>query len=230
MSSLNTFKVLALRENILEVEVAIDHPDEHHINGSANFALQIILEFYEDSLEFYEDSKLKHIDNNHGQGSCPFNQGGADALKPENKPILDDLLQKMRGRKIEVNETEYNEVSKTDQYKYKGQKLAAIGRHDGCYTFYLEPEHDAFCKEADYHIMLVEVMSVKDFPHWFDRVETWLEYGKLSDFDEEAYDEHQNDPAPSYVLRITVNPESSFLLSHIAPGCYRDSAAYDFTH
>ena len=46
MSSLVSFLILSKKDNIFDVEVEIVHPDEHNINDTPNFALQIILELY----------------------------------------------------------------------------------------------------------------------------------------------------------------------------------------
>ncbi|MCU0438054.1 MAG: hypothetical protein MUC49_09055 [Raineya sp.] len=224
MSSLVSFNILSKKANILDVEVQIVHPDEHHINDSPNFALQIIL-------ELYENMQLGYI-YNAKWSSYPFDKEKAiQLLHPDYKKEMDELLEKMRWKKIPITEDEYNQLEKEGVFEYNGQKLSSRGMENGQYYVSLETEYDEFCKEADKHIEKVEVLQVKNFPHWFDRVETWLEYGVISwGFEDNVYDKHQNEPNPTYFLRITINPESTFLLHHVQEKCYWESAAYNFLY
>jgi hypothetical protein len=220
MSSLNSFRILSKKDNIIKVEVCMVHPDEHYINDSTNFALQIIVELYE---------RIKSEYFNISHFSLSIEETKASVL-PENKLFLDELLVKMRWREIPISEEEYETRQKNNDYTYKGQKTAGMGFSDGKYCIYLETEYDDFCREADKHIELVEVLSVCDFPHWFDRLETWLETGNGTGygFDEEIYNKYEDKPYPSYILQITLNPKSVFLLPHIQEGSSWDSAAYNF--
>ena len=53
MSSLNSFTIIEKGNNFVDVQVKIVHPDEHLVQSSANFALQIILELYENIQKGY---------------------------------------------------------------------------------------------------------------------------------------------------------------------------------
>jgi hypothetical protein len=224
MSSLISFNILSKKANILDVKVQIVHPDEHHINHSPNFALQIIM-------ELYENMQLGYIYNDEWS-SYPFDKDGAkQLLLTEYKKEMDELLEKMRWRKITITEDEYNQMEKDGSFEYEGQKLSSRGMENGQYYVSLETEYDKFCEEADKHIEKVEVLKVENFPHWFDRVETWLKYGVVSwGFDDEVYNQHLNEPNPTYYLRITINPKSDFLLYHVQEKCYWESAAYNFLY
>ncbi|KOY86283.1 hypothetical protein AD998_09105 [bacterium 336/3] len=114
-----------------------------------------------------------------------------------------------------------------EAYKPLLENLLTLMRFDNPHH---EPEYIAFCKQADTHIKLVEVLSVDDFPHWIDRFETWLKYQKQPyHLTEQEYAESpESVETPSYQLQITVNPESTFLLNHIVEGCKWESAAYNF--
>ena len=223
MSSLNSYRILSKKDNIICVEIEMVHPDVNYINDSANFALQIIL-------ELYREINLNAIYNTN-YSSYPFTQEQGNAMIfPENKPKLDDLLLKMMWRKIVISEEEYNELQKND-YTYQGEKLSSSGFSDGIYHVNLITEYYAFCEQADIHIQKVEVMSVANLPRWFDRLETWLEYGQISrGFDDEILDleTEKNNLNPSYILQITINPESSFLLPHLQEGSFWESAGYNF--
>ncbi|KOY85112.1 hypothetical protein AD998_02150 [bacterium 336/3] len=224
MSSLISFNILSKKANVLDVEVQIVHPDEHHINDSPNFALQIIMELYENMV-------LGHVYNSNWS-SYPFDEEKAKQLLDTNyKKEMDELLEKMRWRKIPITEEEYDQMEKDGSFEYKGQKLSSRGMENGEYYVSLETEYDEFCREAEKHIEKVEVLQVKDFPHWFDRVETWLEYEKISwGFDDETYDKHQDEPNPTYHLRIIANPKSVFLLHHVQEKCYWESATFNFLY
>jgi len=224
MSSLISFRIISKKENYLDVEVQIVHPDEHHINDSANFALQIIL-------ELYETIRQERIYNS-GWSHYPFDAATAKTLvNPEYQAELDELLEKMRWRKIPITEQEHDEIQKSGKFEYQGQKLSSIGMENNIYYASLETEYDAFCQEADRHIEKVEVLRVQDFPHWFDRLETWLKYDQISwGFEDDVYEKHQDELNPAYHLRITVAPESLFLLHYVQEDCFWESAAYDFLY
>ncbi|TAE73608.1 MAG: hypothetical protein EAZ85_06605 [Bacteroidetes bacterium] len=186
MSALNSFRILSKKDNVIVVEVCLIHPDEHHINDSYNFALQILV-------ELYEFVKLDYL---HSIAYSPLAKDAHEKLLlEENKPLLEHLLALMRGN----NQTH-------------------------------QPQFDAFCEQADTHIMLVEVLCVDDFPHWADRFETWLKYQKPAHHltNEEFAENPESKERPSYHLQITVNPASDFLLNHVVEGCKWDSAAYNF--
>lgn len=224
MSSLNSYHILSKKDNVITVEVNIIHPDEHFIHDTSNVALQIIL-------ELYEKIKLAYIYNSSGYQYFPFSQEKGNSLVlPENVPILDELLLKMRWREIPISQEEYETRQKNNDYTYNGQQTSGMGMSNGQYHIFLETEHHAFCEEADKHIELVEVLKTQNFPHWFDSMEIWLETGIANNygFDDATYDKYQNSPHPAYTLRISVNPQSIFLLHHVEVGSHWESAGYNF--
>lgn len=222
MSSLNSFKILSYQNALLEVEVKMIHPDEHHINDSTNFALQIIL-------ELYEKIRNEHIYNSNWQ-QFPFSkEEGLNLFNSLSKEELNGLLKVMRWEEEEIDEATYNTILETSNFILNGKTFTNFGMQDGIYKVYYETDYDAFCELADYYIEQVEVMSVSHFPHWNARLETYLEYGKLGyGFDNEVYDRFENEPAPAYVLRISVNPEKASLFSYLQPNCYWESAAFNY--
>ncbi len=87
MSALNSFRILSKKDNIVIVEVCLIHPDEHHINNSYNFALQILV-------ELYEFVKLGYL---HSFAHSPLSKEAHEKLLlEENKPLLENLLALMR--------------------------------------------------------------------------------------------------------------------------------------
>ena len=224
MSSLNAFNILKIGEDFIEVKVTMVHPDEHHINDSANFALQIIL-------EQFENIKNQSIYNS-GWSFYPLNQEQANKLIEHDKRLLlDELLLKMRWRKVPMTDSEYNNLVAQNNFVFNGQKLSSIGSENGEFYGLLETEYDAFCEEADNRIISVEVLSTENFPFWFDSLEAWLEYGHISwGFDDETYDKYQNTPDPSYLLKIRIAENSLFLLKHLIEGSFWESASYNFNN
>jgi len=222
MSALNSFKILAVNANQFDVEVTMIHPDERAMITSANFALQIIL-------ELYEKIKLGYIYNDASWQSFPFTQDeAADLIKPEFVPILDELLTCMRWKEIDVTEEDYNRINVSGVYEYKGHKLSGTGMTNGRYYVSLETEFDTFCEKADTKIELVENISIANYPHWYDSIDVAMKHGNIYEITDDLRKTYENVPNPTYVLRITVNPDYLFLLNHLVPGCYWDSAAYDF--
>lgn len=222
MSALNSFKILSVKNNQVDVEVTMIHPDERSMNTSANFALQIIL-------ELYEKIKLGHIYNDAAWQYFPYTQDEASALiKPEFVSKLDEILTAMRWKEIDVTEEDYNYINVSGIYEYKGQKLSGTGMTNGRYYVSLETEFDTFCEKADRKIELVEELSIANYPHWYDSIDAAIKYGNGFEITDALHKEYSHVPNPSYVLRITVNPDFQFLLNHVAPGCFWDSAAYDF--
>jgi len=224
MSSLNSFTIIEKGSNFLDVKVQIVHPDEHLVQTSANFALQIILELYENIQKGYI--------YNSDWSFYPFSEEDSLALIDKKyEAELDELVQKMRWRQIPISKKEHDQISKSGEFVYQGQKLSSIGMENGKYNAALETEYDAFCQEADDKIQLVELLSVKNYPHWFDRLECWLNHEHLSyGFDDEVYDLYEEEPNPEYLLRIHLPEHALFLLNHIVVGCFWESAAYNFEY
>lgn len=224
MSALNSFNILSYQNAVLEVEVKMIHPDESHINDSTSFALQIIL-------ELYEKIRNEYIYNSNWQ-QFPFSkEEGLNLINTLPIEELNALLKVMRWEEEEIDEATYNTILKTCNFIHNGRTFTNFGIQDGIYKVYYETDYDAFCELADNYIEQVEVMSVSHFPHWNDRLETYLEYGKLSyGFDNEVYDRFENEPAPAYILRISVDPEKASLFSYLQPNCYWESAAFNYAH
>jgi hypothetical protein len=224
MSSLNSFTILEKGNDFVDIKVSIIHPDEHLVQSSANFALQIILELYENIQKGYI--------YNSNWSFYPFSEAESLALIDKNyENELDELVQKMRWRQIPISKKEHDQISASGEFVYKGQKLSSLGMENGAYYAALETEYDAFCQEADKKIRLVEVLGVKNYPHWFDRLECWLEHENLSyGFDDEVYDLHEDEADPEYLLRIHVAEDAAFLLNHIVAGCFWESAAFNYNY
>ncbi len=224
MSSLNSFTIIEKGNDFVDVQAKIVHPDEHLIQSTTNFALQIILELYENIQKGYI--------YNSNWSFYPFSEAESLALIDKNyEAALDELVQKMRWRQIPISQKEHDQISASGEFVYKGQKLSSLGMENGAYYAALETEYDAFCQEADEKIRLVEVLSVKNYPHWFDRLECWLEHEILSyGFEDEVYDLHEDEANPEYILRIHVTEDAAFLLNHIVVGCFWESAAFNYNY
>lgn len=221
-SYLNAFKILSYNSNILEVEVTILQ-NEQNIAGSTNFALQI-------ALELYANMKRGYIYNDN-YDDYPFTEDEAiEILKRLPTNELDSLLKKLEGDEQEITATEYNKIIKTGIYEYDGKKVRSLGSTNNICTVSFKPDYDAFCKLADEYIEKVEVLSTTHFPHWFGRMEIYLEYGKLDyGFNDEVFDRFSNEPYPNYILRITFNEDKSAIFNYIRSGCKWHSAAYELS-
>ncbi len=220
MSSLVSFLILSKKDNIFDVEVKIVHPDEHNINDTPNFALQIILELYSNIKEGFI--------YNSGWSFYPFNKEESTKLiLDENKALLDHLLELLRGKKMPIPKQEYERRQKDSDYLYQGENTSGMGASGEDYYLYLRPAYKVFCELAEKYIQKIEVVKTANYPHWQDTFEAWLDYQETWSFPQEAYDLHENTPAPTYHLQITVNSTNLGLLHHVQEKCFWDSAAYN---
>lgn len=219
MSSLVSFNILSKKGTVLEVEVTIVHPDEHQINDDFGFAFQIVLEQFRNIEEgFIYNSNWQHY---------PFTEEeGKELITPAIREELSRLKELADGRKIPITKKEYKKINASDEWTYQGQKVSSMGSNGNNYYLSLDPEYGTFCKEVEQHIQSVEVLKHDNYPHWFDRLETWVEYQAFWGFPEGVYEANNDKPNPSYLLRITF--ESSELLEHMKEGSYWESAAFSF--
>lgn len=220
MSGLVGFRILSNQGNVLEVEVRIVHPDEHYINDELNFAFQIVI-------EQFNNIELGHIYNS-GWQNYPFTEEEGKALiTDELRKELQPMLELCHGKDITITRQEYEQIQNSGTWQYKGKKVGSLGiEHETQHYLALEPEYDAFCEAAEHYIERVEVVGHANYPHWFDRIEAWLEYQETWSFPEEAYTAHEDEPAPTYVLKITFKkPE---ILVHMVEGAAWESAAFTF--
>lgn len=225
MSDLHIVKVLSKKGNKVQLEVTIVHPDEHNVNSDTNFALQLIL-------QFYGKPHKQFIPNNDGWKFYPFTQEGNENLvNEENRQVLLHLLEKMYWREIPISKEEYEERLISNDGTYNGEKSCGLNFYDNQYFVCLETEYDAFCSLAEEHIELVELLEVRHYPHWQDRVETWIRHEQTNyNFEDEVYDLYEKEPNPSYILQITVNPESEFLLNNLLVDLSCNSTCFNFEH
>jgi hypothetical protein len=225
MSSLISFSIDKVAGHQLELTVKIVHPDEHGINASKNFVLQAVLEAYENM-----DKGYIYADDNYS--SYPFDEAEAKNILAQcDTNRLAQLLEIGRGKKINITEKEYKQLSnksgeKSGELLHEGQKITSYGMSNGEYNMQLAINYDEFCALADGLIESIEVIDLQDYPHWFDRIETWLKYQSFYDIDEEEYEAHEDAPAPSYSFRVVFREAS--LLAHLRPNMRWESAAYDF--
>lgn len=99
MSALHSFEIIAKHDNVITVEVKMIHSDERQIVDSYDFALQILVEFYEFTKLGYWET-IAYI---------PIPQAIlASRLTEANVELLESLLQKMRGKNSQ-NEPDYHE-------------------------------------------------------------------------------------------------------------------------
>ncbi|MCZ2355501.1 MAG: hypothetical protein LC115_02240 [Bacteroidia bacterium] len=221
MSELNTFRIIEKGDNFVKIKVTIVHPDEHYICRTKNFALQIILELYENIIEGY-------IYNSDWCG-YPFTEEESKSLiNPLYEEPLAKLRTLLRGEKIPITEEEYNRRSEESDYQYQDKRGISVSGNGDNYYLDLYPDYFSVCQTADKLIEKVELISFNNYPHWFDTFEAWLDYQTIYDFPNEAYEKHEDDKEPTYQLRITVTPEGLFLLGHVVVRSFWDSAAYDF--
>jgi hypothetical protein len=88
MSALNSFRILSKKDNVILVEVCLIHPDEHHINDSYNFALQILVELYEFiKLGYFQSFAYSPLDK----------KAHEQLISEKNKPLLEHFWGLMRG-------------------------------------------------------------------------------------------------------------------------------------
>lgn len=220
MSSLVGFRILSNQSNVLEVEVRIVHPDEHHINDELNFAFQIVI-------EQFNNIELGYIYNSAWQ-NYPFTEEESKALiTDELREELQPMLELCYGKDITITKQEYEQIQNSGTWQYKGKKVSSLGiEHETRHHLTFEPEYDAFCEAVEDYIEKVEVVGHANYPHWFDRVEAWLEYQKTWDFPEEAHTAHEGEPDPTYVLKITFKKPQ--VLAHMVEGSSWESAAFTF--
>jgi hypothetical protein len=221
MSALNSFKIFSKQGNQIDVEVTIVHPDEHYICRAKNFALQIILELYENIIG-------GSIYNSNWCG-YPFTQDESEKLiNPTYQKDFQKLLTLFRGEKISITQEEYDRRVKESDYVYGNQGAGYLsGGAEGCFIG-LRPSYNLCCETAETLIEKVELVSFENYPHWLDTFEVWLEYQKRYGFPQEAYDRNENSPNPKYHLRITTSLNAVYLLEHIVPKSFWDSAAYNY--
>ena len=225
MSDLHIVKVLSKKGNKVQLEVTIVHPDEHNVNSDINFALQLIL-------QFYGKPHKQFIPNDDGWKFYPFtHEGDGKFVNEENRKVLLQLLEKMYWREIPISKEEYEERLISNDGTYNGEKSCGLNFYDNQYFVCLETEYDAFCSLAEEHIELVELLEVRHYPHWQDRVETWIRHEQTNyNFEDEVYDLYEKEPNPSYILQITVNPESEFLLNNLLVDLSCSSTCFNFEH
>lgn len=219
MSSLIHFTVLSKKEAVLEVEVKIVHPDEHRINDDFSFAFQIILDQFRNIEEgFIYNSNEQHY---------PFTEAESKSfLTDKAQAELSRLKELADGREIAITKEEHDKINESSEWIYQGQKITSMGSTGDNYSLSLEPNYSHFCKEIEQHLEFVEVLEHQNYPHWFDRLEVWIEHGDFYEIPQEAYEEKENEPDPSYVLKITF--KSPDLLEHMKEGASWSSAAYSF--
>lgn len=223
MPSHHIFKILNKNQNQIEVEISMVHPEEQCMITTTNFALQILVEGYE-KIKF---GQIKSIEN---RQYFPLSQEEAEKLvNPENIEKLDKLVEAMHCQTIPVSKEEYLILNEKGYIETEDYKLTSPTSSDGVYFACKETNHDLFCEKADRRIELVEQLSISNYPHWYNRMDSWLKFGKLgNDIDEAEYEVHKNEPNPSYVLKITVGEDYRFLLDHLIIGSFWGSVAYDF--
>ncbi|MEN9302213.1 MAG: hypothetical protein RL264_642 [Bacteroidota bacterium] len=225
MSDLHRVKVLSKKGNKVQLEVTIVHPDERNVNADHNFALQLIL-------QFYGKPNRQYVPNEGEWEFYPFTkEGDGKLVNEENRQVLLHLLEKMYWREIPISKEEYEERLISNDGTYNGEKSCGLNFYDNHYFVCLETEYDAFCTLAEEHIELVELLEVRHYPHWQDRVETWIRHEQTHyNFEDEVCDLYENEPNPSYILQITLNPKSEFLLNNLLEGFSCSSTCFNFEH
>ncbi|MEW7289461.1 hypothetical protein [Aquimarina sp. 2304DJ70-9] len=220
MSSLVRIHILSKKENTLEVEIEIIHPDEHPIRDDFSYAFQIILEQFTN----IEDEYIY----NAGWQHYPISQEEANSLITEElRAELNPLKEFCYGQSIDITEEEYKSVENQGDWNYKGEDITSMGIEDETrYHITLKPKYSDFCKEIEKYIESVEVLDHTNYPHWFDRLDAWLEYKETWDFPEEAYEIHKDEPNPIYTLKIAF--KQPHIISHIIEGSQWESAAFSF--
>lgn len=219
MSSLIEFTILNKTATRLEVAVRIVHPDEHYLNVDASFAMQILI-------EQYEYIHKEYIYNSAWQ-SFPFSQEEAKekAATLDNK-VFAELEELAWGKKITITEDQYNQISASDEWVYEGKKISSMGSEGNNFHLTLEPAYDEFCAAIEAYIEQVEVLQHEHYPHWFDRLEVWLDHQNYFNLPEALYEEKEDLPDPVYHLGIDFKVPN--LLHHLEPGARWESAAYSF--
>jgi hypothetical protein len=222
MSSLVSFRILTKTANTFEVEVQIVHPDEGGVHNVPNYGLQIMLELYENITNGY----IYEQDN---YSSYPFTaEEGLKLIADEDKPKLDHLLELIRGRDLEISKEEYDEMDINQSFEYKGLPISSRGVNNGSYHYVsLNPDYDKFCELSEKIISKVQLVQLNNYQHWQNRFASWAEYQEKWSFPNEAYEKFKTASYPSYTLKFTISPEYTYLLNHVLPACFWDSAAYN---
>ncbi|MDJ1471081.1 hypothetical protein QNI19_08325 [Cytophagaceae bacterium DM2B3-1] len=141
-------------------------------------------------------------------------------IAPDKIKYFEHLFE-LQSPTVTVTSQEYDRIT----WIYQGKKIAWKEKYS--YKIGLEPEHEAFCEEAEALISSVELISHKNYPFWRDSYDAWLSCLQFSSLEkwQEIVATHDQDAYPVYTLRICV--QEADMLAHIVEGRHWLSAAYN---
>ena len=145
-SDLYTITVEKIERTKVTLKVDVIHPDVSMFDADKNIALQLVVGAY----------WLLKNGYTWGMG---IEDDEAEQILRRSPYIrqLDDWLEMMHGRTMEVSERDYQRIKKSGKFVYKGQKLSSYGMEgDGKYVVSFHTDYHAFINLANVTILDIE--------------------------------------------------------------------------